>query len=59
MQLEDCMEVLKSLPTDLGEKIGNDIVTLTLVMLNHTVMIPPIKDEVFFLCAFIFIHIDF
>ena len=40
------MEVLKSLPPELGVNIGNDIVTLTLVMLNHTVILAPIENEV-------------
>ncbi|XP_053381951.1 kinetochore-associated protein 1-like [Mercenaria mercenaria] len=45
-RLEDCMELLKGLPADLRVKIGNEIVTLAIVKLNHTVMLTPIENEI-------------
>lgn len=38
--------MLRGLPTDLGVKVGRHIVTLSKVMLDHTVMIAGAEDKV-------------
>lgn len=45
-QLEECMDLLRSLPEKLMKKIAYDILILTTVKLNYTVDIPGLEDKV-------------
>lgn len=46
LQIEEAVELLRSLPTALGEKVASELLNYAIVKLDYTVDIPGAEDKV-------------